>query len=230
MVEQDETMDESDLSRCGYFFDFDGVLVNSVGIKTKAFESMFKQFGPEVLQRVLEHHRHHGGISRVDKIQYSHTHFVGEPLSEQELVRWTKHYSNLVLERVIEADWVAGAREFLEEVYRDSLVFVISGTPEDELVQVIRARGIEHYFTEILGSPTRKPEHIRNLLRQYDLSVNSCIFIGDALTDYDAARETGLHFIGIQGDMRLPDDALVLPDCTGLKAAIAEQAGCRVRS
>jgi beta-phosphoglucomutase-like phosphatase (HAD superfamily) len=71
-------MDESDLSRCGYFFDFDGVLVNSVGIKTEAFESMFKRFGPEVLHRVLEHHRHHGGISRVDKIQYSHTHFVEE--------------------------------------------------------------------------------------------------------------------------------------------------------
>ncbi len=230
MAERATTMEKSDLGRCSYFFDFDGVLVDSVGIKTEAFEEMFKHFGPEVLHRVLEHHRRHGGISRVDKIQYCHTHFVGEPLSAQDLADWADGYANLVLEKVIEADWVAGAKEFLEEVHRDSLVFVISGTPEDELVSVIRARGIEHYFTEILGSPTRKPEHVRNLLSKYKLPADSCVFIGDALTDYDAARETGLHFIGIQGDITLPADALVLPDCRGLKAAIAGQAGCSGRS
>lgn len=207
--------------RGAYFFDFDGVLVDSVGVKTDAFAALFEPYGHEILARVLEHHRLHGGISRVDKIQYSHTHFVGAALSEVELANWSQDYSRLVLERVIKADWIAGAREFLEEVYEQSLVFVISGTPEDELVQVIRVRQIDHYFSEILGSPTRKPEHVRNLVAKYGLDPAACVFIGDALTDYDAARETGLQFIGIQGDVSFPDGALVLPDCTGLKAALA---------
>jgi hypothetical protein len=48
------------------------------------------------------------------------------------------------------------------------------------------------------------------------------VFVADALTDYHAARETGLHFLGIQGDVELPEDALILPDCTGLQRAVAD--------
>jgi phosphoglycolate phosphatase-like HAD superfamily hydrolase len=46
------------------------------------------------------------------------------------------------------------------------------------------------------------------------------VFVGDALTDYNAARETGLHFIGIQGEVMFPDGTIVLADCTGLESAI----------
>ena len=210
-----------DLRHISCFFDFDGVLVDSVGVKTEAFRTLFEPYGPEVLAKVLEHHRLHGGISRIDKIQYSRTHFVGEPLSEAELAVWGRRYSKLVVERVIGAPWIAGAEEFLQEVHGRCRVFVISGTPEDELKQVIEARSIGHYFTEILGSPIKKPDHIRNLLASYQLDPSKCVFMGDALTDYYAAKETGLHFIGIQGDVELPDDALMLPDCKGLQEAIA---------
>lgn len=211
-----------DLSEISCFFDFDGVLVDSVGVKTEAFRTLFEPYGAEVLGQVLEHHRLNGGISRIDKIQYSQTHFVGAPLSETELAAWGKRYSELVVERVVAAPWIAGAEEFLKEVKGRCQVFVISGTPEDELKRVIEARNISHYFTEILGSPTRKPAHIRSLLNNYQLDPSACVFMGDALTDYYAAKETGLHFLGIQGDVELPDDAIILPDCSGLKEAIAD--------
>jgi phosphoglycolate phosphatase-like HAD superfamily hydrolase len=84
---------------------------------------------------------------------------------------------------------------------------------------------MDHYFNEILGSPTRKPEHIRNLLAQYRLNPSSCVFIGDALTDYHAAKETGLHFVGVQGDIEFPEDAVVLPDCLSLKKEISRLLG-----
>lgn len=209
-----------EFSDIGCFFDFDGVLVDSVGIKTTAFRKLFESFGEETLAKVLEHHRLNGGISRIDKIQYSHTHFVGSPLSEAELQAWGRRYSQQVVEQVIDAPWIAGAEDFLVRMQGRCPIFVISGTPEDELKKVIQARNMEGYFTEILGSPIRKPAHIRNLLNTYQLVPENCVFIGDALTDYDAARETGLHFLGIQGDVELPEEALVLPDCTGLQSAI----------
>lgn len=209
-----------DFSNIGCFFDFDGVLVDSVGIKTTAFRQLFEHFGEEILAKVLEHHRLNGGISRIDKIQYSHTHFVGRPLSDTELNQWGKRYSGEVVSQVIEAPWIKGAEDFIVQMQGRCPIFVISGTPEDELRQVIDVRNMAGYFTEILGSPTRKPVHIRNLLRTYQLAPENCVFIGDALTDYDAAKETGLHFIGIQGDVELPDDAAMLPDCTGLQSAI----------
>jgi 3-deoxy-D-manno-octulosonate 8-phosphate phosphatase KdsC-like HAD superfamily phosphatase len=58
------------------------------------------------------------------------------------------------------------------------------------------------------------------LLEQYSLAAKQCVFIGDALTDYNAALETGLHFIGIQGDVTFPDTVKPLTDCQGLESAL----------
>ncbi|RZW19103.1 MAG: HAD family hydrolase [Desulfobulbaceae bacterium] len=208
--------------KVNWFFDFDGVLVDSVSVKTEAFRTLFDPYGSEILAQVLEHHRLNGGISRIDKIQYAHTHFVGTPLSEIELANWGRKYSELVVDRVINAPWIKGAQEFLVEMQGCCRIFLISGTPETELKQVVEARGMTHYFDEILGSPIQKPAHIRALLSDYQLHSHSCVFVGDALTDYYAARETGLHFLGIQGDVELPEDARMLPDCNGLQRAVAE--------
>ena len=37
-------------------FDFDGVLVDSVNIKTEAFARLFDHEGPEVLEKVVAYH------------------------------------------------------------------------------------------------------------------------------------------------------------------------------
>ncbi len=202
-----------------YFLDFDGVILDSVGIKTTAFERLFRPYGEKVLGAVLKHHREHGGISRIDKIRFAHEHIIGSPLSEEELVAWGARYSELVADEVVAADWIPGARDFLENEHLNIPLFVISGTPESELQQVIKQRQMAHYFKEMRGSPTRKPEHVRDLLGRYRLNPDCCVFVGDALTDYDAAKETGLLFVGIQGDVEFPAGTVVLPDCTQLREA-----------
>ena len=47
------------------FFDFDGVLVDSVSIKTEAFRKLFKGFGQQCVEALVYYHIEHGGISRV---------------------------------------------------------------------------------------------------------------------------------------------------------------------
>ena len=42
-------------------FDFDGVLVESVSIKAKAFEKMYLPYGVEMARRVVNHHLFRGG-------------------------------------------------------------------------------------------------------------------------------------------------------------------------
>jgi len=203
------------------FFDFDGVIVDSIQTKTEAFRLLFKNYPDEVVRKVLDYHRQHGGISRVDKIALAHRDYIGSPLSKADLKVWSECYSELVVEKVIEVPWIKGAIEFLDS-NRDRAVhvFVISGTPEPELKYIIDKRGIADYFLESLGSPTRKPVHIRRLLEQYKLHPDECVFIGDALTDYDAAKETDLHFLGIQGEIQFPAGTVVLDDCQELQRAI----------
>lgn len=203
------------------FFDFDGVIVDSIQPKTEAFRLLFQDYPEHIVKSVADYHRQHGGISRVDKIIHAHTHFLGKPLTKEEVQDWSRRYSELVVQKVIDVPWIAGAKEFLYQAKGNGLkIFVISGTPEDELRYIIQKRGISPFFHEQLGSPVRKPQHIRWLLEKYQLDPVDCVFIGDALTDYDAARETGLAFIGIQGEVEFPENTMVLPDCTGLQTAL----------
>ena len=44
-------------------FDFDGVLVESVDVKTNAFAMLYAEHGPDVVKRVVAYHQEHGGIS-----------------------------------------------------------------------------------------------------------------------------------------------------------------------
>jgi len=198
------------------FFDFDGVIIDSARIKTEGFRTLFDSFSDQIVDKIVDYHQQHGGISRVDKIAYAFQNFIKQPLSQAELDLWSTRYSDLVVEKVIDAQWIAGAKEFLEEMHGKIPIFVISGTPETELRYVLKKRLISFYFQEILGSPMRKPQHIRNLLRQYFLNPDQCVFVGDALTDYNAAKDTGLHFVGIQGENKFPRGTTVLDNCNGL--------------
>jgi HAD superfamily hydrolase (TIGR01549 family) len=202
------------------FFDFDGVLVDSARTKKKAFETLFKDFSDEIIKAVVHYHTLHGGISRVEKIRHTHKNIIKKPLTEKGVMEWADRYSDLVVQEMIRLPWIKGAKAFLDEYASKLPVFVISGTPETELKYLVDQRKMSHYFKEILGSPVKKPEHIRNLLAKYSLTPEQCVFIGDALTDYNAALDTGLHFIGIQGEVHFPDTVKPLPDCQGLECAI----------
>nr|WP_321401697.1 HAD hydrolase-like protein [uncultured Desulfobacter sp.] len=202
------------------FFDFDGVIVDSTRTKKKAFEILFKDFPDEIVNAVVHYHTLHGGISRVEKIRHAHEKIIKAPLTEAQVMEWADRYSDLVVQDVICAPWINGAKDFLDVYASKFPVFMVSGTPEPELKHIVEQRNIGHYFKEILGSPVKKPEHIRSLLEKYGFRAKQCVFIGDALTDYNAALETGLHFIGIQGDVTFPDTVKPLTDCQGLESVV----------
>lgn len=202
------------------FFDFDGVLADSARTKKNAFKTLFEEFSDEIVDAIVHYHVLHGGISRVEKIRHAHENIIKKPLTENEVVEWADRYSNLVVQDVIRVPWIKGAKGFLDAYASRLPVFMVSGTPEPELKYIVDQRKIGHYFKEILGSPVKKSGHIRMLLGKYSLTPKQCIFIGDALTDYNAALETGLHFIGIQGEVTFPDTVKPLPDCQGLESAI----------
>ena len=197
-------------------FDFDGVLVDSTATKTNAFKELFKAYGQDVVDKMVAHHRQHGGISRVEKIKYAHRHFLDGPYSETLAQEHANHYSKLVFEKVVNADWVAGAEAFVQNYHQTIPLFIVSGTPEVELVEIVKKRRIGHYFKEIVGAPVTKSEHIRSLVKKHSLDLGSCFFVGDALTDYNAARETGMPFIGIYTEVEFPKGTTVLPDCVEL--------------
>ena len=50
------------------FWDFDGVIKESVSVKTDAYLELFRPYGSDVCKQVKNHHLANGGMSRFDKI------------------------------------------------------------------------------------------------------------------------------------------------------------------
>jgi len=104
-------------------------------------------------------------------------------------------FSDLVFQKVLSCPFVPGAERFLEKYSQTHLLFVVSGTPEPELVQIVKKRGLGRFFRGVYGSPRSKAEIVRQIVAEHGLHSSEVIFVGDALADYRAAKESGVAFI-----------------------------------
>lgn len=175
--------------------DFDGVILESVSVKTDAFRTMFSVF-PEHVDRIVQFHLDNGGMSRFDKFRNIYTNILHRDLSESDFNRLSSRFSDLVEVAVATAPFVDGAPEFLEKMSRRCNLFIVSATPEEELVRIVNTRGIANFFSKVSGAPVKKTDNIRRILNENRIPTYNTVFIGDAVNDWDAAQKTGVRFIG----------------------------------
>ena len=184
------------------FFDFDGVILDSTDIKTKAFAEMFRPYGKEIEDRVVSYHLRYMGISRHEKIRYFHNSLLKKEISESKITNLGKEFSERVLTLVLEAPFIAGALETLDILKSLEIpAYIVSGTPSDEMNYIVEKRGLKIYFCETHGSPRRKNTIIEEIINRKNYQRSHCLFIGDAITDYDAAIITKINFMGIVKDI-----------------------------
>lgn len=201
------------------FLDFDGVLVESAAIKAAAFQGLYTAYGADVVARVAAHHKANEGISRLVKIRHCHKAFLGIALSDRELAELGETYTAQAEDPEATCDDVAGARDFLESFHRDIPLFVVSGTPEDEVRRIAERRGITGYFVEVRGSPLGKEDILRDLLDRHGLMPDGALFVGDAMADWDAATACGVDFLGRVSpghEDPFPAGTRAVPDLTSL--------------
>jgi len=74
-------------------------------------------------------------------------------------------------------------------------LFVVSGTPQDEIRQIVKRRKIDKYFAGVFGSPETKTDLINSILKSESYYPQEAIFIGDSINDLEAAANTGTRFI-----------------------------------
>jgi HAD superfamily hydrolase (TIGR01549 family) len=175
--------------------DFDGVILESVSVKTEAFRELFSSETAH-LDEIVQFHTKNGGMSRFDKIRYIYSHILHKELTDTQFHSLCTRFANLVLEKVLRTPFVPGAREFLQNNYTRFPLYVVSATPEDELREIIGQRGLSEFFQGVNGAPVTKIEHIEMILTINGYKKETTIFIGDAMNDFRAAQECGIKFIG----------------------------------
>ncbi len=177
-------------------FDFDGVLADSVEVKTKACHQLYAPYGQDVVDKVIKHHRENGGMSRFDKFRHYHNVFLNQKISEKDILALSKLFSDIVMNKVISSPEIKGAYLFLNKYCKGNKSCIVnSATPQSEIIEIIKRRSMFDYFSAIYGSPSTKIENLSKALINNNNS--SAIFFGDAKSDVEAANEIGIDFIGI---------------------------------
>jgi phosphoglycolate phosphatase-like HAD superfamily hydrolase len=176
-------------------FDFDGVILDSLDVKTQAFYDMYLPYGKEVAEKAARHHIEHGGISRFEKFKIYHSQFLGIELTKEEIDQLANQFSDIVFHKVIASNEVKGIREFLDHARHKYKMWVITGTPTVEIVEICKATQFTQYFQHLYGSPEKKDYWTKKILTEENLTPEEVLFIGDATTDYDAAMANNVPFI-----------------------------------
>ena len=205
------------------FFDFDGVIVESVDIKTNAFAKLFEREGDNIIKKVVKYHLENTGVSRYEKFRYIYDEILKRPLNDSEFNVLCSKFATLVVDNVLKAPYVKGAKEFLENYALKYECFVTSATPQRELKDIIQKRDLNRFFKSIYGAPTKKSDAVRDVLVREKIDNNVAVYVGDALSDYKAAMDNSVHFISrINNNETIfaGIDCLKIKDLTNLKTIL----------
>lgn len=201
--------------------DFDGIILESCDIKTWAFGELFKEH-PEYVDEIVEYHRKNGGVSRYKKFVYFYEELLKRPATDEEIEELGEKFSQLVFDEINRCDPVPGAFEFLEEYSEKLMIFVASGTPDEELRAIVENRGLDKYFKAVYGTPATKKEIIEKILAEESMEKSEVVFVGDSETDYQGAKDASVPFVyrATKSSTFIPNKAhclAVVEDMRGLK-------------
>lgn len=176
------------------FWDFDGVIKESVDVKTKAFQKLFVEYGTEVTEKIRLHHEANGGMSRFEKFP-KYMEFANVIATDEKVNRLCEKFSDLVLDGVVNSPWIPGAETFIRSNPNQQVFIVVSATPTEELLEIIDRLNLRSSFESIFGAPTSKREAIKDSLHRLSISAADAVMIGDACADLEAASLNKVPFI-----------------------------------
>lgn len=202
-------------------FDCDGVLLDSVPVKTRAFGRLAEPFGQEARDRFVMYHTVHGGVSRYRKFEWFFREILNREITPAESEAWGKKFAEYALDEVRKCPLVPGALETLKMWHGKIPLYVCSGAPKNELELILGERRLLDYFEGIYGSPPSKGELLKEIIKSRpEFMANETLMVGDAVTDRDAAAEAGARFYGVGPELK-GGDFPWSADLTPLNAWIA---------
>ncbi len=175
-------------------FDLDGTLIDSAEIKSTAFGQLFRRYGREIEQAVLRDHQASEGVSRFVKFERWYRDFLSLEYSQEIGLALSKEYDHIIANQIMNAPWLPGSREFLDEWHDKIPLYLATATPQDQLQNLLKARSMESFFHSAWGYPTLKTTALRNVIAEQSIPAEFVLMVGDSESDYTAANTVGVPF------------------------------------
>lgn len=178
-------------------FDFDGVILDSVAIKTEGYKLLFKNFDKKVIEKILMYHKNNGGISRYEKIKYFFNELLKQTISEKNVQSYANKYSVITKEKLSNPHYlIKDTVDFINMNHQKYNMHIASGADEDDLRYICNTLELTQFFKSINGSPIKKNQIIYNILNQNNYLKKETILVGDSINDFDAAKANDIGFYG----------------------------------
>lgn len=179
-----------------WFFDFDGVLLDSNAVKTYAFTRVTQPYGQLVADDVVQHHITNGGESRFVKFHRLFAEVLKRAPLPGEMEGLLKEFGKICSAELMACRTDPAAYELFEQLSEQGdVLHVVSGGLEAEVSAVLVAKGLAPYLQSINGSPRSKDEILN------DLGAMACddsgVFVGDSEGDMRVALDFGLRRVFI---------------------------------
>jgi len=176
-----------------WFFDCDGVLLDSNKVKTEVFLDVAEKFDKQQANKFVDYHVKNGGISRFEKFNYFFESILNRSEYQEDLKLALEMFSKLTKAKMLTCQETKGAIDLLDKL-SDENCYVVSGGAESELRDIFKIRKLDQYFKSIYGSPDTKEEIMSRILAN-STDLGPGVFVGDSLYDYETAVKFNLDFI-----------------------------------
>jgi len=178
-------------------WDFDGVILDSMKIRTEGFLAIFSKFEKSKINQLINYHLENGGLSRYIKIKYFFEEIQLESIDQKTILSYADKFSIIMREKLTDKNnLIKDTVEFIKFNHESYKFHIVSGSDQEELQYLCKELGITEYFESIHGSPTPKTELVANVIRLNTYVKNKVCLIGDSINDYNAAKENNISFYG----------------------------------
>lgn len=186
-----------------YFFDFDGVIVNSNNIKALNFYKIFNIKNLKLKRKIINYHNKNVGVDRNSKIEFFINNFSELAKFKNNKKTLINKFRNLCIKEISSCAEIEGAKNFLNNIKKNkSEIILCSATPELELKQILKKRKIYKLFDIIYGYPSKKSDIISTAVskRKKTNSLSDFVYFGDSNIDYLAARNNKIDFVRVKSN------------------------------
>ena len=183
------------------FWDFDGVILDSMQVRDKGFEEVLSNFPESEVKDLLEFHRNNGGLSRYVKFRYFFESIRNQKITEEEIQDWAERFSVIMKRLLIDRSLlISDSMAYIQEHSNIQIMHIVSGSDQNELRYLCTELGISTHFKSIHGSPTPKKQLVKELLAKHNYPSSHCVLIGDSYNDFEAASDNGIQFYGYNNE------------------------------
>lgn len=182
-------------------FDCDGVLLVSNRLKVRVFADAARSAGftERDVAAFSRHVASNFGTSRIRMFEalLAREDLEHRPATSVEAL--VSSYAEQLYRKYVRCPTTPGMVGTLEALAASATpLFIVSGSDQAELRQLMSERGLARHFRSIFGSPKSKSDNIRTILADIGLKSGGggrVVFVGDAEADWRAASDTQARFV-----------------------------------